>query len=167
MPRKTYIADEVIALAEHIEADYPANYACWCDPDTERGFNLRQTRTYDEYRAWERPPGWGAVILRLCDNTPVGSIGFVAQNADLSIMIYPEYRGMGYGTRAFALGARYCAEAFGLERIYAGCYPDNHASLKMLERCGFVPDPEPVGGDEYHYLTGEKIIQLEFVKYMR
>ena len=164
MERKIYLTDGVVALAEYIQdEDSPALYACWSDPGTERGFNMRQTRTYEAYCAWERPPGWGAIILRLCDETPIGSIGFVSENADLSIMLYPEYRGMGYGTRAFALGVRYCAEVLKLERVYAGCYPDNLASMKMIASCGFVRHPE---GDlpERHYLTGEEIIQLDFFK---
>jgi len=164
--RKICIADEVIALAEHKAEDNPALYACWCDPETECGFNLRQTRTFEEYCAWERPPGWGTIVLRLCDETPVGAIGFVSENSDMSIMIYPEYRGMGYGTRAFALGARYCAETLGLDKIYAGCYPDNKASMKMLTACGFTPHPEG-NIQEKHYLTGEDITQLDFVKELR
>jgi len=164
--RKIYLSDDTVALAEHIPEDNPALYACWCDPGTVRGYNMRQTRTFEEYLAWERPPGWGAIILRLCDEIPIGSVGFVSENSDLSIMIYPEYRGKGYGTRAFALGARYCAETLCLEKIYAGCYPDNHASMKMLKRCGFVSHPEG-NLQETHYLTGEEITQLDFVKRLR
>ena len=164
--RKIYLSDEMVALAEYSPEDNPALYACWCDPDTEKGYNHRDTETYEEYCAWERPPGWNAIILRLRDETPVGAVGFVSENSDLSIMIYPAFRGMGYGTRAFALGARYCAETLGLEKIYAGCYPDNKASIKMLERCGFAPHPEG-NMQETHYLTGEPITQLDFVKELR
>jgi tellurite methyltransferase len=165
--RRIYLSDGTVALAEYIEdEDDPALYACRCDPGTERGFNMRQTRTFEAYCSWEGPPGWGAIILRLCDETPIGSIGFVSENADLSIMLYPQYRGMGYGARAFALGTRYCGETLKLERVYAGCYPDNHASQKMLAACGFARHPE---GDmpERQYLTGEEITQLDFVKDLR
>lgn len=164
--RTIYLSDCVVALAENIEEDDPALYACWCDPDTERGYNHRRTGTYEEYCAHENPPGWGAVILRICDETPIGAVMFSSENADLAIMLYPGFRGMGYGTRAFMLGMRYCAETLQLDHVYAGCYPDNHASLKMLARCGFVPHPE---GNlrEKHYLTGEEITQLDFVKYLR
>ncbi|MDR2686873.1 MAG: GNAT family N-acetyltransferase [Oscillospiraceae bacterium] len=166
--RKIYIADEVVALAECIPEVAPALYACWRDPDTERGYNIKQTKSYAEYLAARKTNGWSGIILRRGDETPMGCVMIFPEIAqpDLAIMVYPGYRGKGYGTRAFALGAQYCAETFGLERIYAGCYPDNHASLKMLERCGFVPDPEPVGGLETHYITGEEIVQLEFVKYL-
>lgn len=166
--RNIYIADEVIALAEYIPEDDPALYACWCDPDTVRGYNTRQIKTYAEFCARERK-GWSGIILRRSDETPMGCVMIFPEivQPDLAIMIYPEHRGKGYGTRAFALGAQYCAETFGLDRIYAGCYEDNLVSLKMLERCGFVLDPEPVGGLEKHYLTGEDIVQLEFIKYFR
>jgi RimJ/RimL family protein N-acetyltransferase len=82
---------------------------------------------------------------------------------DLALMIYKPYRGMGYGTRAFALGVRYCFEVLNLDTIFAGCYPHNTASMKMIEKCGFRPYPED-NQQEKHYLTGEDITQIGFIK---
>jgi RimJ/RimL family protein N-acetyltransferase len=50
-----------------------------------------------------------------------------------------------------------------LNRIYAGSYPHNIASQKMLAKCGFKPHPEG-NLEEKHYLTGEPIIQYDYVK---
>jgi len=83
---------------------------------------------------------------------------------DLAIMLFRPLRGQGYGTVAFALALQYCFDAFGLPEIYAGCYAHNVRSMKMLQKCGFVPHPE---GDqeEAHYLDGSPVMQLDFVKY--
>ena len=167
MKRKIYLTDSVVALAEYIkDEDDPALYACWSDPGTQRGFNFRHTQTFEEFCARQRMQGWSGMIMRYGDETPIGCVMLTQQEnitQDLSIMLYPGYRGMGYGLRAFELAAQYCAETLQLERVYAGCYPDNLASMKMIASCGFVRHPE---GDlpERHYLTDEEIIQLDFSK---
>ena len=81
---------------------------------------------------------------------------------DMSINIFKPYRNQGFGTMAFTLGAKYCFDILGLEKIYAGCYPDNIRSLKMLEKCGFIPRPEG-NIQEKHYITGEPVTQFDFV----
>ena len=50
-----------------------------------------------------------------------------------------------------------------LQRIYAGCYCDNEASLKILQKSGFIRYPE---GDqnEINCFTGKPITQLSFVR---
>jgi len=168
MDRKTYVSDEVVVLCEYVEAiDDPDLYACWLDEDTQRGYNRAAACTFEE---WSQGGGFLhrfiAAIVRRRDGARVGAIFLSPEGAapDLAIMIYAPYRGMGYGTRAFSLGARYCFDSLSLDFVYAGCYPDNRASRKMLEKSGFQPHPE---GDvrEKHYLTGEDVIQLDFVKY--
>jgi len=77
-------------------------------------------------------------------------------------MIFKPYRHMRYGTAAFKLGVKYSFEVLNLNTIYAGCYPDNKSSRKMIENCGFIPNP--AGDiDEKHYITDEDIIQHDFV----
>jgi RimJ/RimL family protein N-acetyltransferase len=83
---------------------------------------------------------------------------------DLAIIVFKPYRGKGYGTRAFSLGVKYCFDVLSLDYIFAGCYPHNISSMKMLQKCGFQPHPEG-NQNEKHYLTGEDIIQLDFIKY--
>lgn len=83
---------------------------------------------------------------------------------DLAIMMFDGFYGRGYGTEAFSLAADYCMERFGLDHIYAGCCGGNLRSRRMLEKCGFAPHPEG-NQAEKHYLTGEEIVQYDFVKY--
>ena len=58
----------------------------------------------------------------------------------------------------------YSEKEDGLDKIFAGCYPHNAASARMLEKCGFIPHPQG-NLNEKHYLTGEDITQYDFVRY--
>lgn len=166
MDRKIYIEDAEIALAEYIgEVDHRDCFLCWQDEATQSGYNHQFTETFEEFE--ERNGIYSrfiATIIRRSDHMSVGVV-FVSPEGslpDLAIMIYKPYRGKGIGTKAYALSIAYCFDALGLESIYAGCYPHNKASLAMLKKCGFVPHPEG-NQKEKHYLTGDEIIQLDFV----
>ena len=109
-----------------------------------------------------------AVILRNEDSKSLGVVCLSPEGLppDPSIMLYKPYCGMGYGTNAFALAARYCLEAYELECIYAGCYETNIASQKILISCGFVRYPDG-DSNEKHYITGKPIIQYDYVLYRK
>jgi RimJ/RimL family protein N-acetyltransferase len=167
MDRKIYVSDEVISLSEYIDAlDDSDCYNCWQDKETQVGYNHKFTKTFDEYTNGFTHSRFTATIIKTHDKTPVGSIFLSPENTlpDLAIFIYKPYWGKGFGTRAFMLGVRYCFEVLKLTCIYAGCYPHNTASMKMIQKCGF--EPHPKGNQiEKHILTGEEIIQLDFVKH--
>ena len=163
MKRNIFIQNDRISLVECIGADYLLMYDSWHDPDVILGYNYRLPYTYDEYAArCASSETWSAAIIRNADGAVIGRIGLSAGLPDLTITIFKSYRGQGYGTAAFALGAKYCIETLKLGTIYAGCYGDNTASRKMIEKCGFRPHP---GGDiaEPHILTGQPRVQRDFV----
>ena len=167
MNRKTYITDLVISLCEYIESEDDLDlYNCWQDKDTQSGYNHKPAESFEEFSKGAIKSRFIATIVRLSDLVSIGSIFVSPENTppDLAIMIYKPYRGKGYGTRAFSLGVKYCFEVLLLDYIYAGCYPNNISSLKMLHKCGFRPHPEG-NQEEKHYLTGEDITQLDYVKY--
>ena len=167
MERKTYISDNLLSLSEYIDSeDDLDNYNCWQDDETKNGYNHNATETFEEWsRMQQTVPRFIATIVRLSDNVSIGSIFLSPENTppDLAILIYKPFRKQGYGTRAFSLGIKYCFDVLHLGKIYAGCYPHNIGSMKMLEKCGFQPYPEG-NRNEKHYLTGEDITQLDFVK---
>ena len=168
MERKIYLLDEVLSLSEYIELeDDLGSYHCWQDEETQSGYNHKFTLSFEEW-AENRSikPRFIATIKMLSDNATIGAIFLSPEDTppDLAIMIYKPYRGKGYGTRAFLLGIKYCFESLSLDYLYAGCYPHNISSMKMLQKCGFKPHPEG-NQNEKHYLTGEDIVQLDFVKY--
>jgi ribosomal-protein-alanine N-acetyltransferase len=166
MERKIYISNNIIALSEYIESeDDINNYSCWVEQETKKGYNHKVTETFEEFCNDAIKSRFIATIIRCKDNTPVGSIFLSPENTlpDLAIMIFRQYRKHGYGTMAFSLGTKYCFESLKLDRIYAGCYEDNLASRKMLEKCGFEPHTEG-NIKEKHYLTGEEITQFDYIK---
>lgn len=162
--RKIYLSAEKICLAEFIDAESANRYDAWNDPGTQDAYNFVLEDTYDEFLTWEMTQRWHASILRTVDGVCVGTLMLSPKDTvpDLAIIIFPDFRGMGYGSSAFALGARYCLMELQLPEIHAGCYTDNLFSLKMLRRCGFIPYPEG-NQEERHFQTGERRIQLDFV----
>ncbi len=167
MERKIYITDGVLSLAEYVDAlDDRALYDCWLDEATQRGYNFKRDETFEEFSSSESRCRFEATILRCSDGAAIGHISVSPENSppDLAIMLYRPYRGQGYGTRAFSIAVRYCFETLQLDEIYAGCYASNEASRKMLAACGFQPHPEG-NVAEKHYLTGEDIVQYDYVKY--
>lgn len=167
MGRKIYISDERFDLAEYIcETDAEANYACWQDIDTQRGYNYKTDFTLEEFKSSPNRARFRAVAVRKSDGAVVGTVSLSPEGSlpDLAIMLYKPYRGFGYSTPVFALALQYCFEHFGFEYIYAGCYEGNVKSRKMLANCGFVPHPEG-NCNETHFEDGTPIIQYDFVKY--
>ena len=167
MDRKIYIGNSRLSLSEYIhEIDDIEKYNCWQEPETQKGYNYIRTETFEEFRDKPIRSRFLATVIRCSDDARMGSIFLSPVNTlpDLAIMIYKPYRGQGYGTMAFSLGIQYCFENLKLDRIFAGCYEDNLASMKMLKKCGFLPHPEG-NQREKHYLTGKDIIQFDFVKY--
>ena len=160
--REIYIKNDTICLSQCIESDYRAIYDSWNEVDVICNYNWKIPHTFDEYCAnLKSSDNWGAVIIRLLDDKLIGRIGISSGLPDLTITIFEEFRAKQLGTMAFALGVRYCFEVLGLDKIYAGCYEDNIASRKMIDRCGFHRNPD---GDvmETHIITGEHRRQLDF-----
>ena len=68
---------------------------------------------------------------------PIGDVTLLENNPPIEIGV-KKYRGIGIGTKVMiALVKR--AKEIGITKIYnVGCYEDNFASQKMLEKAGFV-----------------------------
>jgi RimJ/RimL family protein N-acetyltransferase len=57
--------------------------------------------------------------------------------AAVGYWLAPEARGRGVATHAVRLLARWAFDDLGLARVALTCAPDNHASQRVAERCGF------------------------------
>lgn len=65
MDRKIYISDGRFDLAEYIpETDAEANYACWQDIDTQRGYNYKPDFTLEEFKSSPNRARFRAVAVR-------------------------------------------------------------------------------------------------------
>ncbi len=169
MDRNIYISDELFDLAEYIpELDAEANYACWQDIDTQRGYNYKPDFTLEEFMSSPNRARFRAVAVRKSDGAVIGTVSLSPEGSlpDLAIMLYRPYRGFGYSTPVFGLALRYCFGHFDFDCIYAGCYAWNTKSRKMLANCGFAPHPEG-NCNETHFEDGTPIVQYDFVTYRK
>jgi hypothetical protein len=65
MNRKICCQNELVSLAETNDSDYEICYNDWLDADTQKGYNYRFSKSFEEYRGQDPPP------LPLPQNTPL------------------------------------------------------------------------------------------------
>ena len=70
-----------------------------------------------------------------------------ARVAVVSIVVDPDARGRGLGTRALRLSCRSAARELGLEKVDAYIKPENKASVVAFERAGFAFSPDSARTD--------------------
>ena len=59
----------------------------------------------------------------------INDVGCANGSIELGIALSSRYHGKGYGTRAFNMGYK---------EVIAGCFIENEASRRMMEKCGMV-----------------------------
>ena len=89
---------------------------------------------------WE----WYAIwIIERKDGSMVGDLCFKGLHddgtAEIGYGISEEYRGRGYATEAVDAMVSWALRRPGVRRVEAETEPDNKASRRVLEKCGFVP----------------------------
>ena len=105
---------------------------------------------------------WYAVwMIELPDGTHVGDLCFKGLGEDgmteIGYGILEEYQGQGYATEAVGAAVNWALRQPGVKRIEAETEPDNRASGRVLEKCGFLPTG--VMGEEgprYYKTTSEQ-----------
>lgn len=90
----------------------------------------------------DQPTVWA--IERRSDRRLMGSVGLITDSArqygsarSLGYALGVDYWGQGYMTEAVRAVVRFGFGYMGLDLISATCYPDNPASRRVLEKCGF------------------------------
>lgn len=94
----------------------------------------------DHPEQWE----WYAIwIIEGKDGTRLGDLCFKGLAPDGSVEIgyglLPEARGKGYATEAVDAAVRWALGEPGVTRVEAETDPENRASQRVLEKCGFRP----------------------------
>lgn len=112
----------------------------WAPDEFDRSVWRLRMRRYDEdYRA-------GTAIAffifelqgRLVGGITLGGIRYgVSQSAHIGYWIGEKYAGRGFMPEAIDLVTAYSFQKLGLHRIEAACIPDNHRSIRVLEKAGF------------------------------
>lgn len=91
----------------------------------------------------DQPTVWA--IERRSDYRLMGSVGLITDSArqygsarSLGYALGVDCWGQGYMTEAVRAVVRFGFGYMGLDLISATCYPDNPASRRVLEKCGFA-----------------------------
>lgn len=89
--------------------------------------------------ALKRPTNFAIEV----DNQAVGSVGMILgddiyyRSAEVGYWLGEEYWGRGLATEATRAFLDYAFGEFDLCRIFATAFDGNHASMRVLEKCGF------------------------------
>ena len=89
---------------------------------------------------WE----WNAMwMITLRDGTHIGDLCFkglgTEGRAEIGYGILEEHQGQGYATEAVGAAVNWALRQSGVTCVEAETDPDNQASRRVLEKCGFLP----------------------------
>jgi RimJ/RimL family protein N-acetyltransferase len=145
------LAGEVVRLRPWREADGPAMVAAFSDPVMQR-FSWRatpytETDARDFFAEQEQARLRGdalnfALVQPYDQDVVLGAISLDEVRLDqgcaaVGYWLAPGARGRGAAADAVRLLARWAFAELGLARLELTCGPDNEASQRVAERCGF------------------------------
>ncbi len=147
------LRDAVVALRPWRDADVPAKFRAFSDPETQR-FSWPEQRPYTEqdarttHRAHEQAWDDGTAAEFACvspddehdiiGGASVYDIERPWARASVGYWVAPHARRKGVATHAVLLLARWAFDELGLKRLQLTCGPDNDASQRVAERAGFT-----------------------------
>ncbi len=114
------------------------------DPLTRQMSRATSEIAWEQHRIWyEKTIQDSAKVLLLAsyDDAPIGVVRFDLlddNSAEININFNPTARGKRLGQPALLAAERYGFDVLGLERLYAEIKPENHYSIKIFEKAGFV-----------------------------
>ncbi|NHM06009.1 GNAT family N-acetyltransferase [Flavobacterium sp. CYK-4] len=86
--------------------------------------------------------GFGLWLVLLKDTTPIGMCGILKRDSldlpDLGFCLLPEYHAKGFAYESAKAAMDVGQTFFGIEKFCAITLPENHASIRLLEKLGFV-----------------------------
>lgn len=141
------IHSERLTLRELRDSDAPfilelLNDPAWLLHIGDKGVHsLDDARTYiaNGPAASHARHGFGLDLVELkADATPIGLCGLIKRDTlpdvDIGYAFLPQFRGGGYAFEAGAAVIRHAQETLALPRVAAIVSPDNHASIRLLEK---------------------------------
>ena len=114
----------------------------WPADDLTRAAFRRRLKRYAE--DWRTDQSYAFFIFRKQDNLLLGGLTLanvrrgVAQAGSIGYWLGMPFARNGYMTAAVKGVLPFCFETLRLHRIEAACIPTNTASIRLLERCGFL-----------------------------
>jgi RimJ/RimL family protein N-acetyltransferase len=120
------------------------------DPSFLRFIGDKGVRTFDDARDYilngpvdmYNQLGFGLYLTELKESgVPIGICGLIKrdslEDADIGFAFLPKFWAKGYAYESASAVMEYGKSALGLNRIVAITKPDNHSSIRVLERLGF------------------------------
>ncbi len=148
-PHTTMIHSERLTLRELRDSDAPFILELVNDPAWLRHIGDKGVHTLDDARAYiangpaasHARHGFGLDLVELkADATPIGICGLIKRDTlpdvDIGYAFLPQFRGAGYAAEAAAAVIHHAREALALPRLAAIVSPDNHDSIRVLEKLG-------------------------------
>lgn len=126
-------------------------FECYAsDPEVTRFLGWPRHRSVADTQAfltfsaseWDRWPAGPYLIRSRADGRLLGGTGLGFETPEQAVTGYVLAKGewgRGYATEALAAVVE-VARGVGVRRLYALCHPEHHASVRVLEKCGFVRD---------------------------
>ncbi len=147
------LSDAVVLLRPWREADVPGKLAAFGDPVVQR-FSWPRTTPYAEADAWNFFAGQEEARVRgeelnfalvepedqdvVLGGESLYDVRLDQGCASVGYWLATTARGRGVATRSVRLLARWAFGELGLARLELTCGPDNEASQRVAERCGFA-----------------------------
>lgn len=134
------LTDDVITLRSWRESDVPAQLAAFRDPVFERHSDWAPETEAAALAALHTASQLDLAIVDGCDAV-LGGVSLhsiVDGRAGIGYWLVPEARGRGVASRAVRLLSRWAFDSLGVARLELTCGPDNVASQRVAERCGFT-----------------------------
>ena len=139
-----------IILRPWLEEDAPALFKYASDPEVGPRAGWPPHRSLDESREVIRTvfsgEGMWAVVLKETGE-PIGCAGYLPASlsnleisegqCEVGYWIARPYWGRGICTEALRLIVRYCFEEKGFSVLWGDYFPENPASGRVMEKCGF------------------------------
>ena len=132
--------EDAEAVFSYASNEDTARYVSW---DAHR--TLEDTRRFlqwelDRYQAGQISE-WA--VMEKADGRIIGSIGVVEyqelhRSCEIGYVLGREYWGLGIAAEALERVLGYLFEESDVNRIHAVCCEENHASARVLEKCGFL-----------------------------
>ena len=131
-------AEDVPLIAE---ASHDPETRRWLDDEPLTADRQRDSvaRAEEKWRSGESAP---FVIADAATDAPLGLLNLQFRDdhevAELAVSVFPRARGRGVASRALRLGAIWGLHEVGLHRVFAEAAAENAASVRAIERAGFL-----------------------------
>jgi RimJ/RimL family protein N-acetyltransferase len=149
---RKFTPDDLHALAAIRSDPDVMRYVGACKPESVEELQVRLTKVIAH---WERHNFGPWALVNKETNRMIGWCGlsYLDDTGDVEIAygLTKEHWGKGLASEAAAAAMKYGFHQLGLDRIVAVVWPENIASLRVLEKLGMTSEPRLYNGEMLFY----------------